>query len=393
VLQLRDAFGNAVGQAGITITASVASGSATLSGGSTATTNSAGAASFATLTLSGTGTVTLDFSAPGLSSARSGSITLAAPPAASLVIVTQPSSTAQSGVPFTVQPAVQLRDGFGADVDTAGVAITASLGSGPSGGTLTGGTVAQTSGSGLATFANLAILGPPGNYTLRFTGSGLSPVTSTAIAVTIGPPSQLTLTTQPAAASPSGATLSAQPVVQLRDAFGSPVPKSGVVVTASIASGGGSLGGTTSVTTDAAGVARFTDLSVTGLVGNRTLGFSSPNLAGATSAPIAISAGAATRLGIVVQPSGFDFSGIPLSRQPVIQIQDDSGNPVPMAGILITASLNSGPGTLGGNVAKNTNSAGTVVYSDLVITGLGAYTLKFDAGNLTEAISTLILVF
>jgi hypothetical protein len=140
-------------------------------------------------------------------------------------------------------------------------------------------------------------------------------------------------------------------------------------------------------------VARFTDLSVTGLVGNRTLGFSSPNLAGATSAPIAISAGAATRLGIVVQPSGFDFSGIPLSRQPVIQIQDDSGNPVPMAGILITASLNSGPGTLGGNVAKNTNSAGTVVYSDLVITGLGAYTLKFDAGNLTEAISTLILVF
>jgi len=391
-LQLRDAFGNAVGQAGVVVTAAIASGSATLGGSTTATTNTAGLATFATLTLTGTGSgVTIGFSASGLTPATSGPISLAPPPPSALVMVTQPSATAPSGIPFAVQPAVKLKDASGNDVLNAGVAITASLASGPGGATLSGGTVVQTSSTGTATFANLAITGPVGSYTIQFSGSGLTSVTSAAIAVTAAPPSQLSITTQPGATAANGAQLSPQPVLQLRDAAGIAVAKNGVPVTVAIASGGGTLGGTITVSTNAAGVASFTDLSISGLVGSRTLAFSSPGLSGATSTPIGLTAGPATKIAILVQPAALELSGIPI-RQPVLQIQDVSGNPVPMAGVLVTVSIASGPGTLSGNVAVSTSAAGTAAFSGLTINGTGAYTLKFTAVGFPDVSSVLFFV-
>jgi hypothetical protein len=355
----------------VVVTAAIASASATLGGSTTATTNTAGLATFATLTLTGTGSgVTIGFSAAGLTPATSGPISLAPPPPSALVMVTQPSATAPSGIPFAVQPAVKLKDASGSDVLNAGVTITASLASGPGGGTLSGGTVVQTSSTGTATFANLAITGPVGSYTIRFSGSGLAPATSAPIAVTAAPPSQITITTQPGATAANGSQLSPQPVLQLRDAAGTPVAKGGIPVTVVIASGGGTLGGTKTVNTNAAGVASFTDLSITGLVGNRTLAFSSPGLSGATSAPIALTAGPAAKLGILAQPAALEISGRPIDA-PVIQIQDASGNPVALAGVQVTATL-SGPGTLSGNAVVGTNAAGTAVFSGLVITGAGA---------------------
>jgi hypothetical protein len=390
-VQLRDAFGNAVGQAGVVVTAGIASGSATLGGSTTATTSAAGLASFANLSLTGTASaVTLAFSASGVTPATSGPISLAPPPPSALVIVTQPSATAPSGIPFAVQPAVKLKDASGGDVQTAGVAISASLASGPAGATLNGGKVVQTSGTGTATFTDLAITGPVGTYTIQFSGSGLAPATSAPIAVTAAPPSQITITTQPGATAANGSQLSPQPVLQLRDAAGTPVAKSGVPVTVAIASGGGALGGTLTVHTNAAGVASFSDLSITGLVGNRTLGFSSPGLSGATSAPIALTAGPAARLALLVQPAALELSGIPI-QQPVLQIQDASGNPVAMAGVQVTATL-SGPGTLSGNAVVNTNSAGTAVFSGLVINGAGAYTFLFTATGFPDVSSALFFV-
>jgi hypothetical protein len=390
-VQLRDVFGNAVAQAGVVVTAGIASGSATLGGSTTATTNAAGLASFANLSLSGTGSaVTLSFSASGVTPATSGPISLAPPPPSTLVIVTQPSATAPSGIPFAVQPAVKLKDASGGDVQTAGVAISASLASGPAGATLNGGTVVQTTSTGTATFANLAITGPVGSYTIRFSGSGLAPATSAPIAVTPAPPSQITITTQPGATAANGSQLSPQPVLQLRDATGNPVAKGGVPVTVAIASGGGTLGGTTTVNTSSAGVASFSDLAITGLVGSRTLAFSSPGLSGATSAPIALTAGPAAKLGILAQPAALEISGRPIDA-PVIQIQDASGNPVAVAGIQVTATL-SGPGTLSGNAVVATNSAGTAMFSGLVITGPGAYSFLFSAPGFPDVVSVLFFV-
>ena len=78
VVQLRDASGAPVATAGVVVSAAAASGTATLSGTLSAITNSAGAASFSSLVLTGTGSSTLRFSATGLSSATSSSIMVTA---------------------------------------------------------------------------------------------------------------------------------------------------------------------------------------------------------------------------------------------------------------------------------------------------------------------------
>ena len=93
----------------------------------------------------------------------------------------------------------------------------------------------------------------------------------------------LSIVTQPSPTAESGVAFAQQPSIQLRDASNLAVSQAGVVVTAAIASGGGTLGGTVTATTNAAGVAAFTNLSITGADGVRTLTFSVPGLASVTS--------------------------------------------------------------------------------------------------------------
>ena len=59
-----------------------------------------------------------------------------------------------------------------------------------------------------------------------------------------------------------------------------------------IATGGGTLGGTSTIATNASGVATFTDLSWFGTTGSRTLSFSATGLTGATSASFNLTVGA-----------------------------------------------------------------------------------------------------
>src|SRR5206468_666776 len=67
VVRLRDGAGNLVSQAGVTVTAAIATGVGALRGTLTATTNGSGVASFTNLAISGTaGDRTLSFSASGL---------------------------------------------------------------------------------------------------------------------------------------------------------------------------------------------------------------------------------------------------------------------------------------------------------------------------------------
>src|SRR5439155_1388164 len=168
VIQVRDGAGNpAGGGAGEGRVGNVTGGGA-VGGTATSTTNSSGVASFTNLSISGTaGGYPLSFSATGLTTATSGTITLSAGPAAQLTITTQPSPTATSGAAFTSQPVLQVRDGAGNPASGAGVSVTAVIASGPASATLSNAT-ATTVGSGAATFSGLAINGAAGDYTLRF---------------------------------------------------------------------------------------------------------------------------------------------------------------------------------------------------------------------------------
>ena len=104
----------------------------------------------------------------------------------------------------------------------------------------------------------------------------------------VGVPASLAVATQPWISSASGVGLIQQPAVQVRDACGDPVLQAGIGVTASLASGTGTLGGTTTATTDSSGIATFTNLFITGAEGEYTIGFASSGLTGVTTHAISL---------------------------------------------------------------------------------------------------------
>ena len=387
VLQLQDAAGNPVSQSGVVVTAAIATGGGTLGGTLTAATNGSGAASFTNLLITGTvGARTLSFSASGLAGATSDTITVSAGAASQLAITTQPSAAAQSGVALAPQPVIQLQDAAGNPVSQSGVVVTAAIATG--GGTLGGTLTAATNGSGTATFTNLMITGTAGPRTLSFSASGVASVTSGTVVVGAGAPAQLAISAQPSTTAQSGVAFAQQPVLQLQDAAGNPVSQSGVVVTAAIATGGGTLGGTLTASTNGSGAATFTNLMITGTVGARTLSFTASGLTGATSGTVTLSAGAATQLAVSTQPSTTAQSGVAFAQQPAIQLQDASGNAVSQSGVVVTAAITTGGGTLGGTLTATTNGSGAAAFTNLMITGtVGARTLSFAASGLTGATS------
>ena len=106
------------------------------------------------------------------------------------------------------------------------------------------------------------------------------------------PPSpQLVVVTQPSSGASAGLPFARQPVVQLQDAVGAPLLRADVSVTVQIATGGGSLGGSTTARSNAEGRVSFEDLSIRGRPGNRTLLFAAIDFTPVTSGQIAVSAG------------------------------------------------------------------------------------------------------
>jgi hypothetical protein len=182
-VQLRSAGSNPVNQAGVTVTAEVTGGTASLIGAASASTNSSGIATFANLGISGlVGTYSLTFKSSGLTDAVSNGINLAAGAAAKLQIMTPPGGAA-SGQPLSPQPVIQLLDASNNAVTTSGIDVTATLNDpGSAGGTLSGGNPVPTNSSGTAGFATLAITGP-GTYTMTFSATGLTGATSGSIVV------------------------------------------------------------------------------------------------------------------------------------------------------------------------------------------------------------------
>src|SRR5207248_2153332 len=357
-----------------------------------AATNGSGLASFTNLSITGAaGDRTLGFSATGLTGAVSTTITVGAGAATQLTLTTQPSSTAQSGVAFAQQPVIQVRDASGNAVSQVGVTVTAAIATG--GGTLGGTLTATTTSGGTASFTNLAISGTAGDRTLSFSATGLTPAVSGTITVGAGAATQLTLTTQPSATAQSGVAFAQQPVVQLRDGAGNAVSQAGVTVTAAIATGGGTLGGTLTATTSGTGAATFTDLAISGTVGNRTLRFSATGLTPVTSGTITLTAGPADHLTVTTQPSATAQSGVVFARQPAVRLRDGAGNAVSQAGVTVTAAIATGGGTLGGTLTATTTSGGTASFTNLSVTGtVGDRTLSFSATGLTVATSGTITV-
>jgi adhesin/invasin len=138
-------------------------------------------------------------------------------------------------VPFSPQPSIQLQDASGNPVAQAGLEIRASIASGE--GTLGGQTSALTDAQGRADYADLAIVGSPGERTLRFAST--SPA-SEVVSATVTLPSvvAISIATTPPSSAVVGTVV--PPVSwKLLDAGGQPVADAPVTISVSP---GGSVG-------------------------------------------------------------------------------------------------------------------------------------------------------
>ena len=246
-----------------------------------------------------------------------------------------------------------------------------------SGTPVTGATVNWTSSNPqVATVTNGLITGVLIGTASVTASAGSATSAPLSVTTTPGAPARLGLRTQPGGAA-VGALFGAQPVIEVRDAAGNVVASSAVAVTAAIATGGGTLAGTTTANSTA-GVASFTDLSMTGTAGARTLAFSATGLASVSSASFALDPGPPARAFITRQPVG-GAVGAQLITQPIVELRDVSGNVSTGSTALVTAGLTGFTGTIGGTVAVAA-VAGVATFTNLSVTGQpGTYALTFSS--------------
>jgi adhesin/invasin len=155
---------------------------------------------------------------------------------------------------------------------------------------------------------------------------------------------RLVITSRTQAIAVSGVALDPQPTLQLQDADGTPIAREGVVVSVAIASGGGSLSGTTTATSNAGGEVAFTDLAISGSPGTRRLIFAAEAFAPATSPPIALGAGAPASIELVAGDDQTATVGQPVPIPPSVRVSDADGTPLP--GIPVAFTVTKGDGSL-----------------------------------------------
>lgn len=256
---------------------------------------------------------------------------------AKLTVVRGDRQNGTVGQPLPDSLVIRVTDRF--DNPVAGAEVTWSADNGGS----VAPTTSTTDGDGRA--STTRILGAdPGTFPTRATVTGFTG--DPAVFVATGLASKLLITTQPGAIATSGTALNPQPVLQLSDAGGGPIAQSGVAVTVQISSGGGTLGGTTTASSDAAGQVSFTDLVITGPAGVRTLIFATDAFASAISSPIALGVGAPASIEGVAGEGQTGTVGSDLPVSPAVLVKDATGNPV--VGIPVNFAVKSGGGRVSG---------------------------------------------
>jgi adhesin/invasin len=288
-----------------------------------------------------------------LASAACGGGDLTLPNEGQAAKVTRLSGDQQTGTILAPAPeslVVRVVDRFGSPVGGVTVSWSAEGGgdvSPASGVTGADGHAAtqRTLGSQVGNYGTTAVAAPLPDDVISFT--------TTAVAA------QLAFETEPGATASSGQPIDPQPVLRLQDPSGAPLARAGVSVTVQIASGDGTLQGTTSRQSDGDGRVIFTDLAIVGAPGARTLIFAADGYASAISTPVSLGVGAPAS----VAASAGDGQSAPVGTAvpiPPAVVVRDAGN-TPVAGVSVTFAVASGGGSVtGGSATTGADGVATV---------------------------------
>jgi uncharacterized repeat protein (TIGR03803 family) len=182
----------------------------------------------------------------------------------------------------------------------------------------------------------------------------------------------LAFTQQPTNAK-AGATLSPVISVAIEDQNNNIVTSASATLTLSVASGPGTIAGTTMVQA-VNGLATFSDLSLA-TSGTYTLSAADAANRWSAAASNAFVIGRQPARLVFIQQPRTTIAGNTLSPAVQVAIEDINGSIVSDSTANVTLTVMSGPGTLGGTATEPAVN-GIATFSDLVLTALGNYTLK-----------------
>ena len=151
-------------------------------------------------------------------------------------------------------------------------------------------------------------------------------------------------------------------VVRVLDRFGDPVGGAEVTWTAEV---GGSVSPATNVTSadGQAGTQRV----LGGDVGTYVTTAAIPGMESAPEPAVFLTTGVAARLALIEPPPAAAEAGVPLSPQPVLQLQDAQGTPIAREGVVVTAQIGAGGGSLAGGTTSTSDATGRVAFADLTL--------------------------
>ena len=224
--------------------------------GNVAPENLSASAASAVFTGSLVGTATINATSASLNPTSSGTLSVIHSDPATIVLVTEPSSSATAGELFSTQPVIEIHDDYSNIISSDDFTqITANRNNGD--GTLQGTTSIPVT-DGIGTFTDL-------HHTLAtaidliFSAPGFAPVISNSITVSPAAADSLIFAVQPSNANRNIA-LTPPVEVQIVDEYENYVPQSGTQITLNINSGTGNISGNTALT-DANGRAVFNSVS------------------------------------------------------------------------------------------------------------------------------------
>ena len=376
------AASDGVGVSGVTVNFAVASGGGSV-GSSSAVSDANGLAQTTFKLGTSTGAQSVTASAASLTgSPITFAATATAATATKLVLTSGPSNGVAGAA---LSPAVFVaQDDNGNVATTFTGAVSIAIGANAAGGALSG-TTTVNAVAGIASFSGLAINKTGTGYTLVASSGTLVGATTGAFDIAAGAPSKLVFTAQPAGATahvPMGTI-----VVNAQDSQGNPTPAFTGSVSIGLATnpGGGTLGGTTTVSA-VSGAATFSGLTISAPGVGYSLGASSGTLTGATSAAFNVSGGVAASISVA---SGGGQSGAinsALAQPVVIQVVDAGSNPV--AGTTVNFAVVTGGGSVSPTSGVS-NALGQVQTTWTLGATVGPQSISATSGTLTNSPLTI----
>ena len=350
-VQLQDSFGNPVAKPGVSVNLQAnpaASLFRTLRGTSSVMTDSSGLATFPNIIINQAGAYTLTAEAAEVASAISSTFNVRAGSATSIQTAGGTPQTTAILTKFPAALQVTVTDALGNAASGVSVSFSAST----SGATaVLSASTATTDASGHASVSATAN-SLAGSYMVTAAAAGAGSVAFN-LTNTAGSPATIAFVQQPQN-TPAGSTMSVV-TVSLMDGGGNPI--AGAQVTVAITGLATGLGGTTTVATNATGLATFGDLKITA-AGSYTLQASTVGLS-ATS--IGFSITPATSGQTITVAGGSNQSaqvntayGAPLRAF----VQDSFNNPVVGVAVTFTPPATGASATFGDSPTVNTDSQG-----------------------------------